>query len=135
LTEDATELLRGFMHDHLSSFEELEALLFLARAPEQAFSRAELGAALRLPDDSLQSALDSLSARGDLIEHDFKAEPPRYRYAPAADVRDRIGQLQRLYDEQPVTVLRIMSSNALDRVRHAAARRLADAFRLDRSKK
>jgi DNA-binding MarR family transcriptional regulator len=134
LTSDETENLRVFLRDHVSSFEELEVLLFFVRGPRHACSLADLGEALSLSKELLKMALAQLMAAGlPISSADGSSES--YRYTPDAQSEQILESLRDAYDEQRLTILRIMSSNAMERVRSTAARRLADAFRLDRSKK
>jgi hypothetical protein len=46
-----------------------------------------------------------------------------------------VAELERAYSEQRLAIIQAMSANAFERVRGAAAQRLADAFRLEKSKK
>jgi hypothetical protein len=134
LTSDKTEELRVFLRDHVSSFEELEVLLFFVRSPRRACTLADLGGTLNLSEELLLTALGQLMAAGIPISH-ADGSRESYRYTPDARSEQILESLRSAYDEQRLTILRIMSSNAMERVRSTAARRLADAFRLDRRKK
>jgi hypothetical protein len=124
------------LREHVSSFEELETLLLLARAPHRPWSVRELVAALKLSEDKLLVALEGLLAPGNLVEVASTTSPTTvYRYAPAPALQPLLEQLRVAYDEERVLILKIMTSNALERVRSAAVHRLADAFRLQRDKK
>lgn len=131
LTESQLYELREFLHTHVSGFDELEALLFLARAPRQAWASKDVGAVLELPDEAVQEALENLAAESRAIEAAPDAEGTRkYRYVPDEEQDRLVECLRRAFDEEPGTVLRLMSANAIVRVRSAAARRLAAAFGL-----
>jgi len=134
LTSDETEKLRVFLRDYVAGFEELETLLFLVRAPRRPWTAADLATSLNLPKDAIENALGDLSQ--DLVTREPGADGrSTHRYVPRYDLEPLVELLRRAYDEQRVTVMRLMSANALERVRTAAARRLADAFRVERSKK
>jgi hypothetical protein len=135
LTSDELNELRVFLRDHVSSFEELEALFFFMRAPRRAWSCADVAVAINLPEDLVQGALETLVAANGILERTSRAGSPAFRYAPPPELTPLLASLQRAYDEQRLRIVQIMSSNAMERVRSSAARRLADAFRLDRSKK
>lgn len=136
MTSDEFEELRVFLRDHVSSFEELEALLFFMRAPRRPWSCADVALAIRLQDDLVQSALEALVAADGILERTAQAgKDQAFRYSPPAELDPVLAKLQRAYDEQRLRIVQIMSSNAMDRVRSSAARRLADAFRLERNKK
>jgi len=132
LTNDEIEQLREFLREHVSSFEELESLLFFARAPRRAWTLLEVSAALKLADDMTEAALSGLLA---FVTRAGEGSTALYSYAPRAGLEPLVECLRRAYDEERLTIVQIMSANALQRVRNAAARQLADAFRLERTKK
>jgi DNA-binding MarR family transcriptional regulator len=136
LTRVGTEALQAFLREHVSSFEELETLLLLARGPHRSWSVQELAAALKLGQDNVQVALDGLLAAGNLVE--VSTTPSgigAYHCAPPPALQPLLERLRVAYDEERVLILQLMTTNALQRVRSAAAHRLADAFRLQRDKK
>jgi len=124
------------LHDSVRSFEELEALLFLARRQGQEFSVQEVASALNVTAGSLDEALEELASTGELVQVTQRAGVPLYRYAPRDEtLRRRVTELEAAYSERRMSVVQMLSANALERVRRAAMRRLADAFRLERGKK
>lgn len=136
LTRDELEELRVFLSEHVSGFEELEVLLFFVRVPRQAWSLTEVAGALNLSAELVEAALGQLTTAGAPITASTDPKTgTTFRYAPSVQTERLLEGLPRAYEEQRLAVLQIMSSNAMDRVRSMAARRLADAFRLDRSKK
>ncbi len=136
MTNEELDEVRGFLRDNVSSFEELEILLFFARAPRQPRGSSEVSKALELSEEAVESALAGLSGGCRLLEVTSGADSQRaYRYCAPADTQQRIETVRKAYEEQRVSILRFMSANALERVRSAAASRLAEAFRLERGKK
>ena len=128
--------LADFMRDHVSSYEELHALLLLAGAPARAWSCAEMADSLKISMDLVTTALDGLLQVGGLVSSERQGAATVYRYAPTSDfARKQVADLQRAYAEDRMDVVQVMTANAMERVRGAAARRLADAFRFERSKK
>ena len=128
--------LAEFMRDHVSTYEELDALLFLARSPTRAWSCADMGESLSVPVDSIETALDALLAVGSLVQTDQQSDQRMFRYAPGNDfIREQVAHLQVAYAEHRMDIVQVMTANAMERVRSSAARRLADAFRFERSKK
>ena len=93
LTPEDSERLRRFLRDHVTSFEELETLLFLARAPERAFSLSELSASLRLPEDGIENALRQL-CNGLVSRQTEGASPPCFRYGARPELDARVQALQ-----------------------------------------
>jgi len=136
LTSDEFDELRVFLRDHVSSFEELEALLFFMRAPRRPWTTAEVAAAIKLQDNLVQSAVEALAQADGILQPASQAgQPLGYRYSPPVALQGVLAKLERAYDEQRLRIVQIMSSNAMERVRSSAARRLADAFRLERRNK
>lgn len=136
MSDDANDSLRLFLLEQVSSYEELEALLFLAQHEGRELTDAELAAALRAPVDAIEEALRGLAGRRELVEVTQRAGIALYRYGPRDEAgRARVEELRQAYAERRLSVVRMMSSNAVERVRGAAMQRLADAFRIERGKK
>lgn len=128
--------LQAFLRDYISSYEELEALLLLARSGDRSWSIAELAEALKILDDGAEAALERLVATGRLLDVVQQAGSTRFQYGPEDDqVRRLVVELDTAYTEHRLTIVQLMSRYALDRMRGAAARRLADAFSIERPKK
>jgi hypothetical protein len=136
LSDRASEPLRLFARDHISSFEQLRALLWLAREAERVWAPREIAAALGLPMELAAGALEELAEASELVTKTPRPSGAGYAFTPpSATTRALVAELARVYDEQPLAIIRMMNENALERVRSTAARRLAEAFRLDREKK
>ncbi len=136
LPEDVLALLR----ERIESYEELETLLALERLRGADKTAEELGAAVHVGAALIEHALRSLEARA-LIERGTPAAGSarelelRYLYAPATPELDgAVRALARLYVEQPLSIIKVMSENAIQRVRTGAARAFADAFILRKDK-
>lgn len=131
---DQFDSLCRFLRDHVSGYEELEALLLIARQAERSWTADEVAASLNVPVEPIATALGRLVAT-ELVEVVQGGERAAYRYAARTDMlRDKVAELQRAYAEQRLMVMQMMSTNALERVRTAAHQRFADAFRLERKK-
>jgi DNA-binding GntR family transcriptional regulator len=136
LSTQPTDQLRAFLREHISSYEELEALLLLVRQPGQAFTDSEVAAALNVGTDAITPALERLASLVGFLRARARAGLVYYQFAPkTAEVAQLSRALVQLHAEQRLTLVQMMSANALERVRGAAMRRLADAFRLERPKK
>ena len=130
------EELQEFLRTNVFSFEELETLLFFARAARRTWSIPEVAHSVRLPEEVVEGALRALTSTSRLVEATAGTDQSRlYRLAAPDDALRSLDDLLRAYDERRVSVVRMMSSNALARLRSSVAQRLADAFRLDRGKK
>lgn len=135
LPEDPSPNLREFLREFVSSYEELEVLLLLAREARP-WSAAELAEALSARDDVIAAAADSLVETGRLVETVTVGGQRRFAFAPqSAELRGRVIELDRAYAERRLAIVQIMSANAVERMRGAAIRRFADSFRLERPKK
>lgn len=93
----------------------------------------QLAAGTRLPEASAQFALEGLTARG--LVGRAGSDPTTYRFAaPDEETRAALKLIVDAYREDPLSVIKVMASNSIDRVRSAALRTFAEAFRLKRSK-
>jgi hypothetical protein len=136
LIGESAERLRLFLHESVKSYEEIEALLFLARNEGREFGAEDVTAALNAAAGSLHEALEALANAGRLVHVAPSSTGLRYRYAPIDEsTRRLVTELEAAYAEQRMSVMQMLSTNALDRVRRAAMLRFANAFRLERSKK
>lgn len=133
---DSLAELAPFLRDNVSSYEQLETLLLLARWPARSWSSDQIAVTLRIPVELSVTTLAKLLATGDLIRLDPEQGPNAFRYAPKSEeIRLRVTQLDQAYGEQRLAIMRLVSTNAVDRIRNSAARGLADGFRSERSKK
>lgn len=136
LSIEPSDQLRAFLRDYVSSYEELEALLLLVRQAERALSDREVAAALNVGADAISPALERLASLEGLLSVTERAGVAYYRFLPkTVQLAELSHELLKLHTEQRLTLVQMMSANALERVRAAAMRRLADAFRLERPKK
>jgi hypothetical protein len=131
-----SEFLQAFLHDSISSYEELEVLLLLVGESDRPWTDRELAEALSVEVDAITPALDELASVEGLLEIDSQAGQRRVKYAPKSKLlRQVVDELAIAYVEQRLAIVQIMSANALDRVRGAAMRGLANAFRIKGVKK
>jgi hypothetical protein len=136
LVSTPSELLQAFLRDSIGSYEELEALLLLARENHRSWTASELADALKVQVDGITMALDELAAVEGLLDVDSEAAQRRFTYAPKSRLlRQVVEELATAYADQRLAIVQLMSANALDRVRGAAMRRLANAFRIERPKR
>lgn len=121
--DDVSALLR----DHIDSFECLEVLLLLRRE-RAARTAEELSACLNMRAPLLDDALASL-VRGRLVNTTHRSSPTLYEYAhERLDQDNVVGSLERAYREEPIEIMRLMSTNAIERLRTSTIRAFADAF-------
>jgi DNA-binding transcriptional ArsR family regulator len=118
--------IREFLSEYVESFEELDALSALVERGSVCEADA-LAAAVRESPESLEETLGRLERRG-LVER-----------GAAGGVRlllgdPRLPELVALYRSDPVAVLKMMNTLAIERLRAGATRAFADAFLLRRKK-
>jgi DNA-binding MarR family transcriptional regulator len=131
LVRRLSEFLQAFLHDSISSYEELETLLLLVREHHRGWSDGELAAALGIRVEDATRAVDQLTSVAGLLEVTREPDQRRIQYAPKSKMmRQVVEELAVANVEQRLAIVQLMSANALERVRGAAVRRLANAFRI-----
>ena len=136
-SSDLPEDVRILLHEHIETYEQLEVLLLLRRERYEAWTPEALAARLHVAEALVQPALSTLKAAG-LVTTDGTSDsaghPRRYAYRPASSGLDAtVGILDREYAERPISIIRLMSANSIERVRTAALHTFADAFILNKS--
>lgn len=122
------EALQGFLFEYVESYEDLQLVVFLRRQRERDWTAPGIATELGLPEGACLSTLDGLRERG-LVE--AGALPGTFRYAPSSlELAARLAQLDELYRSQRLTVVMLMSVNAIERIRIATMHRLVDTLRL-----
>jgi hypothetical protein len=125
--------MRQFLFDHVATYDELEVLLLLQGQPELDWTIKTAAQELGLLGEACQVALENLAARGLLA---LGGNPTTFRYAPASkELGDAAERLQRAYLKDRFTIVQLMTTNAMDRVRAAALDRLGGALQLRNSRK
>jgi hypothetical protein len=120
------EAVRAFLRDYIDSFESLELLLLL-RQVRTACTAEELCRRLKTHAPLIDDALASL-VRARLVNTDQNVVT-LYAYADEDSARDAIvGSLERLYRDEPLQIMQLMSTNAIERLRTSTIRAFADAF-------
>ena len=121
------EEVRALLRERIESYEQLE-VLFALRNDRREQTAQEMSVQLAIDRTLADSTLAELQAQG-LAELRGRDPEPRYLYAPANPQLDQaVAHLARLYAEQPIAILKILSANAIRRVRTGALRAFADAF-------
>lgn len=116
----------AFLRDHIDSFESLEILLLLRRE-RTPYTAEELSRRLKTRAPLIDDALASL-VRARLVNADQNVLT-LYTYADEDSARDAIvGSLDRIYRDEPIQIMRLMSTNAIERLRTSTIRAFADAF-------
>lgn len=128
---EPSEDVRRFLSEHVATYEELEVLLHLVRHADSSWSVRSLARQLDLPVENCESALITLHEHGLLHKDDSG-----FRFDPAEDwLATQARELESTYRRQRFTVVEMMSKNAVERMRSAALRTFAQAFRMRGPKK
>jgi hypothetical protein len=124
IAEDARLLLRA----HIETYEQLLILGLVAHSPAAAWSPDALSARLKLAPSLVDAALAGLVAAR-LLEPRSGVSGTEFAFA-AHDAGQAVAarHLANAYEERPVEVMKLMSANAIERVRTAAMRTFAEAF-------
>ena len=138
-SSDLPEDVRKLLHEHIESYEQLEVLLLLRRERYEAWTVNALATRLRIGEALIEPALAALRSAG-LVSVDkgagSGAQPPRHVYRPTSSGLDAtVGKLDREYAERPISIIKAMSANSIERLRTAALHTFADAFVLNKKDK
>ncbi len=126
--------VRVLLFEHVHTFEQLETLLLLRKDPTRTWTAAAVSEALNIREDSAEEALVHLG-RTDLVVVAGDPRSAQFRYSPSNRAMDETtSRLAQVYDDSRVEILRLMSSNAVERLRSSAIRRFADSFVLNKKK-
>ena len=118
-----------FITDHVESVMQLEVLLLLAGQPGRAWSAADLAQQLRIDPAWVDGQLRAMTAKGLVVVVDA-APTPQFRYEPRTpDLARTVDELARAYADRRVTVIGLIFSNPVDKLRS-----FADAFRIRKDK-
>jgi len=131
---EVPEDVRLFLRDHIESYEQLELLLLLRNERDVSWTAETLSTRVRMPSSLVSAALSELHAAGFVaVSSEGGEERHRYLLLPG-ELEATICKLAQVYREQPIEIVKLMSANAIERVRTAALRTFADAFILRKDK-
>lgn len=121
--------LRQRLYDHIESFEELHVLAWLKQRPNESIDEDAIAEGTLIHPNVLSEVLARLTSVGLLSA--TTARPTRFRYDPKdPELREVIDPILARYESTPLEIIRIMTANAIERVRTAALSTFANAFRL-----
>jgi hypothetical protein len=115
--------VQRFLAQHVSSPEELDALMLLYRERDRAWTAESLSQALFSVPQSAAVTLGRLQAEG--LAALAGGDPPAWRYAAAGTAGERVAALAGAYRTNRAAVIKHLFERRADPVRS-----LADAFRL-----
>ena len=117
---DLSASLREFLLHNVESYEQLEVLLLLGRAPKLAWRVATIAQKSQLTESVVVDALQHL------CEKRLVASAPggieAFHYAPVgAAAGDAVARLVAIYEASPHILMRVMTASAIERLRANAA--------------
>ena len=96
--------VKHFIHDHISTLDQLEILLLLRGSPERVWSATEISTVLYTNVQSVKSRLEAFCLKGLLIK--TEAVEPYYKYKPTTDLLAKtIDDMARVYKDRRVSVV------------------------------
>jgi len=118
------------LSEHVTSYEQLETLLLLHAHSERTWTVAQVAEHIRIDDANVALALMELCSH-QLLERDAGRPVIEYHYNPANGLLAKaVDLLATAYRDQRLEIVRLMSANAIERMRSTAARTFSDAFLL-----
>jgi len=129
-----SEDVQDFLREYIESYEQLGILVLLYAHPERSWDSASIASELRITEGIADEAVRFL-CRENLLSVQVGAEALLFKYGPRPPELDGlVGRLVQAYDEQRLEVMKLMTANAVQRVRTKALRKFADSFLVGRKK-
>jgi len=129
----SSEVLQAFLRQSIDSYEALEILLLMQRE-RRAWTEDALADRLHIPGHVIAECL-AVFFRHRLVDIQSQTPPKSYIYSCADTALDSVVRaLDQAYRVDRVEVMKMMSANAIDRMRTNAVRVFANAFVLGRDK-
>lgn len=123
MTEGLAKEVRRFIDAHITSVEQIEALLLLRSDPTKEWSAEEVAKTLYTSEESVATRLDDLYSHGLLSQ--VRSDAIRYRFEQRNDsLRAGVEDLIESYAKRKVAVINQIFAGPSDDVQS-----LADAFR------
>jgi DNA-binding GntR family transcriptional regulator len=123
--------VRRLLQEYVESFEKLDILLLLLRTGGP-LPASEIADRLKLGIGEVRESLSELAADR-LIA---RLDADHWSYRPADDESRRtVASLAKVFEEDPIRVVRWMSANSIERVRNSAAAAFANALLFKRKKR
>ncbi|HEX6271642.1 MAG TPA: hypothetical protein VFZ53_01315 [Polyangiaceae bacterium] len=119
--------LKRLLFDTVEGIEELEILAWFAKGNESGDSEV-IARSVALPADALCAALERLSTGG-LLEPSPE-KPGEFRPATKPATARLAALVVSEYRANPARVMKLMTENAIERVRTAALHTFAESFRI-----
>lgn len=127
-TNSLPEALQNFLRAHVESYEQLNILILFSAQPERLWEIKAIASELRIPEASAEEAARFL-CRQSLLTVQVGMRALLFVYKPrSTELDELVKALAQAYREQGVEVMRLMTANAIERLRLKAIRSFSDAF-------
>ena len=134
MSEPIPEELVRLLQDRVASLEQLETLLLLRRTRDRAWDLPDVAQRLSMPESSIEPCLVELTQHG-MLASQGAGIATTWQYDPASpELAALIDRLASVYDERRLEVMRMLSAQAMERIRDSAAKAFDDAFVIGRKK-
>lgn len=126
--------VQSFLRDRVESYEQLATLLLLRSNADKLWDASQVASILGIPESIAEEALRGLFEQR-LLDMTVVTEEARFRYDPTpAELDGLVAKLEKADAEQKTDVLRLMTANAIQRLRAKALTTFAEAFVLKRQR-
>jgi DNA-binding transcriptional MocR family regulator len=120
--------VKTLLTDHIESHEQLEALLLLRNHRDGMLDAQRVALELGVSESMAEEALRHLSSQR-LLSTVTGPKKARFRYNPETPELDRaIERLDAAHVHQTLEIVKLMTSNAIERLRSRALATFADGF-------
>jgi hypothetical protein len=127
------ERLKRFLYDKVENLEELAILAWLRVQGTAALPIDVIAAEVQLPVSVSALALEQLHRRG--LVWRSESLPRTFRFqADNAETSELVELLMAAYERDPASLMALMGSSAIERIRSAAWQTFADCVRLSAKK-
>ena len=129
---NSTEDIRDFLIKNIESYEQLATLILLHANPGQAWTIADAAAKLNADPSDARRYLSHM------VEHQLARAvgEKTFQYAPASEeLAARVDRVLAVYADNALEIVKIMTKNAIERVRSSAMQTFADAFVVGKKKR
>jgi DNA-binding IscR family transcriptional regulator len=129
---DLSESLKKLLHDSLGSLDELAVIMFLYTHPQSDWTCSAIAQELKTPEPLVSQALIALQRGNLLITIPGAAGETLFRRHPTETaVSETLSELIGCYRANPLEVVKILTANAIERMRTSALRTFANSFLLE----
>jgi hypothetical protein len=120
--------VQAFLRNRLESYEQLEILLLLRARRAESWAQDTVAAELHMPEPVADHDLRALCRQG-LLSAAVAPDALGFRYrAETPEVATLVDKVAAAYADHRIEIMRLMTTNAIERMRAGALRTFANAF-------